>query len=65
MQFRIGNKISVIAPSWREKCVVSKMGFDPKVMYVRRADGCQPAIFKGWASIIRPKNQQLLFEFME
>ena len=65
MSFKIGDKVLVIAPSWREECVVSKMGFDSKVMYVRRANGCMPAIYKSWASLIKIKNQQLLFDFME
>lgn len=65
MGFKVGDKVLVTAPSWCEECIVFKMGSDSKIMFVRRLNECKPAIFKSWASVIRPKNQQLLFDFMK
>ncbi len=63
MKFKIGDKVLVRAPSWCEECVVTKMGFSSDIMFVLRANGYERAIFRRWASIIKLKNQQLLFEF--
>ena len=65
MNFKVGDKVMVVAPAWREECRVTKMGYTNSVMFVRRANGCIPAIYQSWASIIKLKNQQLLFSFME
>lgn len=68
MNFKVGDKVMVTAPGWQgwqEECTVIKMGYSSKVIFVRKANGAIPAIYKSWASIIRPKNQQLLFSFME
>jgi hypothetical protein len=65
MKFRVGDKVLVTAPDWCEECVVSKMGISSTVMFVRRAGGRSPAVYKSWASKIASKNQQLLFEFMD
>ena len=64
MQFKVGDKVSAETPGWCEDCTVIKMGYNKNIMVVRRADGRTPAIYKGWASIIKSKNQQLLFDFM-
>ena len=65
MKFKVGDKIMVIAPGWHEECIVHKMGISHIIMFVRRANGSCPAIYKSWASKSKPKGQQLLFEFVE
>lgn len=65
MKFKKGDKVMVTAPSWHGVCTVVKMGYSERIMYVCRADGGCPAIYKSWASIIKPKNQQLIFDFMD
>ena len=63
MKFKTGDKVMVKTPSWQEECRVIKGGWSSNIIFVRRANGCSQVIYKYWASIIIPKNTQLLFDF--
>lgn len=63
--FKTGDKVMITAPCWQEECIVIKMGYSNRVMFVRRANRTCTAIYKSWASPVIAKNQQLLFGFME
>ena len=69
MNFKIGDKVKVAWPEGHEEgqtyCTVTQMGFSHAIMFVRKANGDCMAIYKRWASKIKPKNQQLLFDFMD
>lgn len=65
MEFKVGEKVWVDTPSWCEECTVIKRGYSSQIIFVCRANGTSPAIYKSWASKVIPKNRQLLFDFME
>ena len=53
-----------------EECVVTRLGVDSlyvrdPVIWVTNTKGVEAAIYTSWASKSKPKNQQLLFSFME
>ena len=72
MKFKTGDKIVLTnIPRWYgglmkqgEVCTIIAMGYNSDVIHVRNADGKKASIYKEWASLLKSKNQQLLFEFM-
>jgi len=52
MEFKLGDKVLVNAPSWQERCIIIEWGFSGTVMCVRRNNGAKTAIYKSWASKI-------------
>ena len=76
--FKVNDKVVLTnIASWyggalkeNEECVVTDSGTDSKyisdpVIWVINTKGIKAAIYQSWASKSKPKNQQLLFDFME
>lgn len=65
MEFKAGDKVVVTTSNWHEECTVVKNGYGSRIISVRRANGQCLYIHTNWASILKPKNQQLLLDFMD